>query len=229
MGKATIVSVCPFPIRETKAGMYPSSFVIEAAEEGGIAILHVGDGWYSVRLDEDRPPLKVTCPAEQVAQSVINDYAQAQLGYTSDSGPGLFAVWDHLNAEQIMKLHENELEKAISRQVKWFRSLVMQANDEWAKFHQHRMITDTQRYAAKFLKLTHDWVSPVPEAGSIVECPVCTNSVPVKALMCANCHVAMPGKEEELKKHYFVVKKGDGEIVQLQPAPEGDVAFLSKG
>ncbi len=212
MGKATIVSVCPFPIRETKAGMYPSSFVIEAAEEGEVAILFVKDGWYNVRLDDDRPPLKVVCPAEQVATSVIQDYAEAQLGYEADKGPGLFAVWDHLHAGQIEKLHGDKIDEARARQERWFRDLVLKANDEWSKFHQHRMITDTQRFAARSLKLAHEWVNPIPEAGSTVECPVCTTMVPAKALMCAQCHVAMPGKEEELKRHFFVLGRGKDSV-----------------
>ena len=215
MGKATIVSVCPFAIREHKPGFAPPSYVVPEVEGEGIAVLHVNDGKHMVRLDSDRPPLEIITPAVVVATSVINDYTEAQMSYTAEQGPGLFAVEGHLDAEAIMSLHPSMVQKARDRMDRWFRALVLLADDEWTKFHQHRMITDKQRRAAEFLKIKREWVNPIPKADTMVECPVCLEQVPNRALMCGKCHVAMPGKEEELRKFFFVT----GRKEEAAPSP----------
>lgn len=206
MGKATIVSVCPFRISEHKAMLTPCTYTIPAVEEDVCSVLQIGDAFHMVILDVDRPPLRMTAPADEVARSVINDYAVAQIGYAVDRGPGLFYLEGHLFPAEIERLHPRELKESHARQDRWFRTLILQADDEWMKFHQHRMITDTQRTAARYMKLKRDWTDPIPQAGSVVECPVCTSQVPARALMCANCRAAMPGKEEELKRFTFLDK-----------------------
>ncbi len=203
MSKATIVSVCPFAISEHKAGFYPCSYTILAAEKGGLSVLPVVDGYFMVILDSDRPPLRVSTPAEDVAKSVISDYATAQLGYTHDRGPGLFWVESHVEEPIIRSLHSYELQRAIERQDKWFEALILQADDEWAKFHQHRMITDTQRHAAKHMDQDREWSDPTPKMEPTIECPVCLNKVSTRALLCGTCRVVMPGREAELEQFTF--------------------------
>jgi len=156
-----------------------------------------------VILDSDRPPLKVSTPADEVAKSVINDFCTAQLGYTHDQGPGLFWVEDHIEEPIIRSLHDNELQRTIERQDRWFNALILQADDEWAKFHQHRMITDTQRHAAKHMEQKREWSDPTLKVEPTVECPVCLARVSPRALLCGTCRVVMPGKEVELSQFAF--------------------------
>jgi len=199
---ATIVSLVPFPITEWKPGIYPGYFEIPAAKKDDFELFYVGDSCFWVEISEDRS-IKVKCPADDVANSVVNDYLVSNLEYNveKDSMPGVFWKLGRYTREEIKKEFILDLELARTRQNNWFLALIKLADDDWTKTHQHRSITDMQRYAAKSLNLDKDWlVAPKVEGSDFQRCIACTNLVPKEAIVCPQCRCILNKKKyDELK------------------------------
>ncbi len=155
---ATIVSVCPFDIKETKPGINPGTFQIKKAAKGDFSILVVGISKYGVYLDGDRGTLSVPELGERIAKSIVMDYVSAQFAIDDDAKPGIFYVKGRKTKEDIVMEYAPELEAARDMQDAWFRRLIMSADDHWARFQRHNSITDLQRLAAKYMGHTAPWV-----------------------------------------------------------------------
>lgn len=156
---ATIVSVFPFNIVEKKPGLVPPEFHLPAAEKGSFEILHVGLCGTFLFIDSDRGSVKTTEFADTVAESVVRDFITAMLGYEGDHcSPGIFWVPGKLTKAEIIKDHQEKLERADKGQYNWFVRIVRIADDAWNKGKSHAQINDMQRYAAKSLDLKRDWL-----------------------------------------------------------------------
>lgn len=155
---ATVVSLCPFEIKETKPGINPGTFKIAAAKKGDFQILVIGISKYGVYLDGDRGTLSVPELGERIAKSVVFDFVNSQYGIDDDARPGLFYVLGRKTRDEIVTEHVAELEEYRDKQERWFRRLIMAADDHWARFQRHNSITDLQRLAAKFMGHKAPWV-----------------------------------------------------------------------
>lgn len=190
--KVTIVSVAPFAIRdEKKPGVYPGNFTLEKAPLNGVSVLvvgsskarrYIGDGEY-LFLDE---------PAAKMAESVVFDYKRSKLAYrTDDDGneimPGLFVVPGEHTAEQVLKLFAPLVDKAREMQKMWLKALVELADDSWAREHQHKLITDEMRFAARTLGLTREWDINAADIGNMMMCGWCSKQIASTAIKCPNC------------------------------------------
>ena len=201
MGVATVVNLMPFTLAESKPGLYPGNYLIPAAPKDDISVYHVEDAHFFVYLDENRGSMKVPVPAERVAQSIVEDFRAAKIFVVpGEAEPGLFFLPGKLSVQDIKSKFSERLSEYRAIQKKWFEMLVAQADDDWSRYRQHRMISDTQRFAAKTLGLEREWnITTIVE--NISKCPACTMNVPSSAVVCSSCQCIL--KPEEYKKLQF--------------------------
>ena len=185
---ATIVSLFPLPVFEKKP-LIPAIYKVDAAiGELQPKLLVVREGMFHVYLDEFRGMMTIRTPAHTIADSVVRDFLDGQYMLSDEARPALWTVpgeWtldelieDSDQAERIHREHNIQLE--------WFRRLIFVADDEWSKFHQHRMITEVQRIAAARLKLVREWALDFkPE--NITDCPGCGVAINKRVAVCREC------------------------------------------
>lgn len=186
--KSTIVSIMPYQIIEKKPTLFPGVFSVPAGSYENPGILVIGASSWWREIDEDQPLLEVPVSSFHVAQSVVNDYCNAQLGNNNTNRkPGLFYVTGDKTVAQIKKEHSAELNKAAALQKEWYISLVKIADVLWARSQGNPLsVSDTARAAAKFLQLDKPWMQDFKQM-AMVNCPACgalrVNSYPV----CSSC------------------------------------------
>lgn len=191
-GACTIISICPFPIDETKPGVHPNKYQIEAADlaRHGIKTLIVKQGSFPVYMDSERGSFIVPEQAATIAKAVVEDYCSSQIAADSTARPALFYVLGEYDEHEAKSEFATEILEAIKKQAEWFRRLVVMADDDWAKTKQHKFITDVQRYAGRALGLQREWLV---EASAIkqISCPGCAEMINSKALKCPKCQIVV--------------------------------------
>jgi hypothetical protein len=183
---ATLVSVYPFEINETKPGIYPGTFVILAAKDYPQSLI-VGEAIHFIDR-VDAVPLKIRLLPQELAAAVVDDWVNATLGTIVSEGivPGFFWIPGAHKLDTILSKFVKEVEAARARQRAWFKNIVMIGDDDWSKYHKHTAISDVQRHAVKELGLEREWSIEVAELKNI-SCPACKSSVDSQAIICPNC------------------------------------------
>jgi len=210
----TVVSVLPFALFEPKPGLIPDLYQIPRAKKGDISLLEVEDGYHYELVpyaDAKMPPRRIRDDGKEIARSIIQDFISACLGVDHiplENGaipiPGLFSLegsWDKL---KIQIQRKDEINTALLNTTAWFERLIKIADDDWAKFHQYRFITDYQRAACNWLSLSREWNFTVFEANNSL-CWACKKVVNPSALIC-QCGAILNMAEWEKKKDQFVNK-----------------------
>lgn len=200
--KATVISIVPFLINESKPGLYPGNFYISPAAEGDFEFLVVTRAVHHVYLDSDRGSLTIPTTSDEIARSICDDYKKAQLAYGANTEPGLFWIeGEYKDKKAILAVAADKIADARRKQRNWFTRLVEIADDEWNKYHSHKMVSDLQRYAAKNLGLEREW-NIQGTVASTSFCPACRSIVSNEALVCATCRTIL--KMDEYKKRGIV-------------------------
>lgn len=150
--------------------------MIPPAPLNDFVILHVTDNAYALYLDSERGSRTIPEPVSIFAEAIVQDFivAQIEIDTPTNALPGLFWVWNHVTKEDIKKNHAAELSKHIANQTRWFQRLVRRADSDWQNFHQHNVIADVQRLAARQLNLEREWVYATTEIGNS-RCPACSS------------------------------------------------------
>lgn len=186
----TVVSLIPLELNEDKPQLLPSTYHIDAADDGDFTILHVKEAIHYVQnplIEEGKPgsAFKVTTSPNEMARSICEDYKGAHIGLGSDAEPGLFWIPGKLSKKDVKDRYKKKLEEAKRKQLNWFRNLCALADADWNKNHNSLAVSDLQRAAAKALGIKKDWVEV--RVAETKECPFCTISVPPNAIVCPNC------------------------------------------
>ena len=193
---ATIISICPFPIEETKPGLVPNSFRIPAAALNDIEILNITNNVYCrQRVPVVGNILEIPILASTLAESIVNDRLTGQLLYSTTSKPGLFWVPGTYNKAEAKIKFAKEIKEVTEYQNNWYIDLTKLADDDWNKYHQHKFITDMQRHAGRVLGLERDWLVEAAVA-SEKKCIACYSSMHVNAAICPTCRT----NQEEFAK-----------------------------
>jgi hypothetical protein len=166
----------------------------------GIQILEVKPGVGFVYLDSDRGSMRIMLPAEEIAEAVVKDYVGTVLGSRGDVHPGLFSLIGNFTIPEILKEELPRLTQARQKQDAWFKNLVVIADDDWSKYHQHKMISNVQRLAARCLGYQRDWLNAIPDQDQL--CPACRSIIDPRALVCSVCKTIV--KPDEYKKSGLV-------------------------
>ncbi len=205
----TVIASLPFRIYEHKPGLFPvGMFTIPAVKTpGDINSIVIKEGFF-FRYVGDGKHIEQYEKAESIANSIVNDFINAQLAINIEdadpdlhSKPALFKVFGEWTKEQCLEGFQEEIQLALKQQDGWFRRLVALADDDWNRYHQHKMISDLQRYAAKHLNYSSEWTSIVTSAAAQITktCPACTMQIPTGALICPVCRTLInPAEFEKL-------------------------------
>jgi hypothetical protein len=185
---STIISLFPLPIFERKP-LIPSLYQVPASKrELDPQILVVKEGIFHVYLDEFRGMMTIRTPAITVADSVVRDFMDSQYMASDDARPALWHIpgeWSPIDIATDRE-QQNRIQAENSLQLEWFKRLIVIADDEWQKFHQHRMITEVQKVAAGRLRLVREWaIEHKPE--NITDCPGCGSVINKKVAVCRDC------------------------------------------
>lgn len=182
--KATVVNLHPFPLSVQLGEL--GSLAVDAALPGGYALLPIQRYRISMRDlgDGNFTPVAVL-PRELAAEF------QREYGATG----GVF--WFDGERAPLVE----ELELARKRQARWWRAEFEKAVDSWNRYHQHNLITDRQRDAARALFQAGDiaelpeWISLTRAQAGRKECPQCQESIKATARICHFCRTRLTEKE----------------------------------
>lgn len=205
-GNCTVVSIMPFPLKELKPQIIPGYFQIPASRDGEPVCLPVGESIHWMESPfKGMPPMKVTETSKSMAKSIVNDFMEGMLAVDTDTLPGIFWVEGHFDVAGIRKNYNPNLERAIAKQNRWFIELIKIADDDWAKYHQHRAITDIQRCAAKALGMQREWLSATIDM-QMTNCPLCKELVRPDAIVHTACgYILNPTAYEQMSSR--IIKK----------------------
>jgi hypothetical protein len=196
----TVVSLVPFDLHETKPGLFPGEYNIPAAKDNDFQVFHVGPAKYYIYLDSDRGSHEAFEPDYKVAEAIVNDFCLSQLATGPDAMPGMFCVEGKLSKDDVIIHHEAKLKSARITQNNWYKSLVKNADDDWSRYHQHKIISDLQRFAAKSLGLDREWL--IITSDIIKRCGACRVVIDPEAIICSNCRAILD--VEKAKQFGFV-------------------------
>jgi len=198
---ATLISVYPFEINEQKPGIYPGNFYLPAAKDKPQSLI-IGEAFHFVDR-VDAAPLRVRVLPQELAQSIVDDWASAHLGVIMAEGiaPGLFWIPGAHSNDKIEVTFIDKISEARAHQRRWFENLIRIADDDWSRYHKHVVISDIQRFAVKSLGLERDWSIQVKEVQVLKTCPACQSKIDSKAIVCPTCKVILD--TEEYKKLAF--------------------------
>jgi len=196
--QATVISAVPFRIHEFKPGTYPGYFDIDGAKEGDFELLVIGKTNTMIPLLEGRAIMMDTNP-HMVAEAIVNDYLEAQLARGTGAEPALFWIPGGYTKEEAKKSEEvqGKLTEALKKQDLWFMRLIEIADDSWNRTHQHKTISDIQRYAAKALHMKKEWLMEIKTGDAFKACIACRQQIPANAIKCHLCQTVVDPVEYE--------------------------------
>jgi hypothetical protein len=181
----TVCSMVPFAIREPyKPGLHPGTFPM-APSVNNEPVLTIIKGCTRAQYDENFKQIPMPVPDDVVAGSVVDDYILSQSYTSPDERPALFWVSGEWSVADFKKNFAKEMATALEKQTAWFRKLVKVADDEWQRFHQHKMISDLQRTAAGMLNYKREWLEDT--ADMITKCQACQSLISTQAAVCPAC------------------------------------------
>lgn len=198
--KATIFSIYPKEIKETKITIQPNEFVIPAGKLDKPGILVVGPSSWWRDVDPEQPLLEIPVSAVVVADSVVRDHNNSRLGSNmADCIPGLFYLPGEVSFQELMEKYPQVLKTAAIKQRNWYQSLVKFADALWARTNGNPLaIPDDCRVAAKELNVTKDWATNYSRV-EMIPCAACGALRNPNYPICSNCkNVVDKEKAEKL-------------------------------
>jgi len=192
MDKSTLVSILPFMLDERKPTIFPGRFQVPAGTYEAPGVLTIGPSSWWKETDVDQPLLEIPVSSFNVAESIVRDFCNSQLGCdNSKRVPGIFFILGEKDSKTIVKDHKKELDVARDKQKEWYLALVKIADTLWARTQGNPLaITNTARQAAINLGLDKPWMQDF-KTMQMENCPACgtlrQNLFPV----CANCKTVL--------------------------------------
>lgn len=189
--ESTVVSMIHQDIREEKVGLVPSVFLIKAGSMENPSITHIKAAHHFVYLDGDRGSLPVRDASYEVARSIVEDYTTSQMCVSDGCFPGLFWLPGKLSLEEI-KRHEDFgpiLQTVKIAHQRWMLKLTQSADDDFARYQKHNVVSDFQRKMAEIMHLPqekHPWMN-VANSLESDNCPGCGQLVKPNIAVCPNC------------------------------------------
>jgi len=208
--KASVVSILPYEIADSKPNLYPGTFIIPAGRFESPGILQVTKSVFYVPMAFGAPSLQASSSSFEVANSIVNDYVGALLGINEDCKPGLFVINEVLTQKEILVKHLSEIQKYLAAQRKWFMRLVTMADAEYSRHHQAESISDLQKMAARELNMKDKpWLLDISQL-QVNNCPACYSPVNMNAVVCPSCRYVI--KPDLYKQMTFAVSLGTPEV-----------------
>ncbi|MGH9727486.1 MAG: hypothetical protein ACRD33_07650 [Candidatus Acidiferrales bacterium] len=146
-------------------------FHIPACAKGeACAVLIVTPRGDAIDLGDNRRfPFTIT--PREIAEDIVQDLGNHGIFVCADARPA-----------------KEELSEAVVRRDAWYKQLVADADEMWARGHSYREISDMHRRAALAMGLEREWAY-VPQRS--VDCPVCGEKVKAGVAVCKHCSAVL--------------------------------------
>jgi hypothetical protein len=201
MDKCTIFSIYPREIVELKPTIQPGKFVIKPGSYDNPSRLVVGGSSWWKELDDEQPLLEIPVFSNQIAESVIQDWANGLIACNMTTAmPGLFYVQGELSLVNLVNDKKYLLDTAKTKQIKWYETLLLLADGLWAASNGHPLsISEDMKLAASELKVTgKPWMAN-HVAFKQVACHACGSLKNPDYPVCAVCKaITDPEKAKKL-------------------------------
>lgn len=188
--KATIVSIYPREVKETKHTIVPGKFIIPAGSVAKPTIVVIGPSSWFRDMGEEMPNIEIPNNAVVVANSIVQDYCGAMLVADKEHMPGLFFIPGEWTIEEIRSgKFKSAFEGAIRKQNNWYRRLVDLADEGWARSNgSPKAIDELMRLAASELGLKDKvWMRSTIVA-EMIKCSACGNLRNPAFPVCGACN-----------------------------------------
>lgn len=195
LDRCTIVSIFPRLIDEKKP-VWPERFIIAPGNinSPSLTIVEPASCWREI--DADQPLVEIPISSVQIAHSVIYDYCvgmnEVVIGTRQ---PGLFYVEGaYHDLDVLLKLPNYNLmyQAAINWQENWYKSLVAQADVDWARTQGNPLsISLDAKNAAEFLQLKEKAWMKDHFSYELTNCPGCGVMRNPNFPICANCKLVL--------------------------------------
>lgn len=189
LDKATVVSIFPRLVDETKVTIQPGRFIIQPGTYNEPSVLVVGPSSWWRDLDLEQPLLEIPVSSIQIADSIVKDYCNGLLSCDmSTRMPGLFYLQGAKTVEMIKKEHKADLDAAKRRQDEWYKELINQADVDWARTNGNPLaVSDLSRLGCQELQYKEKpWMANIA-AMQMINCKACGNLVRPGYPICSNC------------------------------------------
>lgn len=175
---ATIVNLHRFPLEVAVADL-PNRVAVRAASDGEPIVRHL--------LTKHQRSMRDLGDANFVPENVLPVQLASEVAREYGETGGVF--WYRGDGP----IPEDALAAAKAKQHGWYLRQYQEATDSWGRYHQHKMITDRQRDAARFLFTSGDiaqlpeWVTLTRAMSDRADCPMCGESIKRAAKVCKEC------------------------------------------
>lgn len=192
LDRATVVSVYPRLIDETKCTIQPGRFIIEPGTYDKPSVLVVTPSSWWRDIDDEQPLLEIPVSSIQVADSVVRDYCIGLLECEINTQmPGLFYIAGEKTPQQIKNEFKAQIDKATEMQKKWYAALVRLGDILWARSMGNPLsVSEEMKFAAHELGFEKDWLKDFT-AMEMVKCIACGNLNNKSIVVCPNCKVVL--------------------------------------
>ena len=152
--KATVVSILPYEINDSKPNLYPGNFIIPAGKMMKPGLLAVTKSAFYIPMAFGAASLQAFSSPFEVANSIVNDYVGALYSVSEDARPGLFVENSEFkDSDEAARLLADKIVKYNTSQRNWFMKLVNSADTEYKSHNNANAISDLQKMAARELNL----------------------------------------------------------------------------
>jgi hypothetical protein len=175
LDKATVISIYPMEVKETKITVQPGVFTIPPGSYENPSILVVGPSSWWREIDPEQPLLEIPVASILMADSIVRDYCNGILGCNMGSSmPGLFYVPGTVTVDQVKKDYKSLLDIANKKQRAWFEELVKMADIAWARTQGNPLsVNELNKIAAATLGIEdREWLKAY-KAVNQVKCFAC--------------------------------------------------------
>jgi hypothetical protein len=193
---STVFSMIHQELREEKPGLLPNVFVITAGTIDKPSANLIKPAQHYVYLDGDRGSLPVRDTSAEVARSIVEDYIGSQMCVSDGCFPGLFWIPGTWSLSQLKEHSEYKEILSIVKiaHQRWMLKLTQQADDDFARYQKHNVVSDFQRKIAEIMHLPqekHPWMNVANslESDNCVHCgSLCNPKYPI-CPVCKNNHL----------------------------------------
>ena len=207
---STIFSIMPHEIKAFKPGIYPGWFCLDACKDENKPerLLISKPSLHAMHVAGKREPIMIPTTTYTLAKAVVDDYFATQMFLTPDARPGLTWIQGNVSLDEFLTRHMDEHKRIKDQQKRWFFNMVKQTDIFWVQSKKSpKVVSDSARYAAKFLGLDKEWAHDDIVATEFATCPACFAKCDPRLAICNVCFKGIINKKtyDELQKSGLMV------------------------
>jgi len=186
--ESTVFSIAPFEVYDMKPGILPGNYRIPKCTDAKYpSRLVVSKGIHIMYVGGRKTPIKIDTPSFQIAKAIVDDCISSQMWCTPGvENPGLIWFQGDVSEEDFLIKNKNFYDDLIERQRRWFLRICKETDNEWGRYKNHRVVSDTARFASRALGLDPEWMAS-DEVYGFNKCPACSTMNDKSNVICSNC------------------------------------------